>query len=82
VRAAIAPTLTAATVPDVLVDSWISALESGALAQLLAVPNQKFTNLELAGAYRQMFDTMTAEAKGRGYRGYSRARRTTAGHFY
>ena len=62
VRAAFAPSRSAATVNDVLYDSWAEAIAAGAIARLLLIPNQTFSAAPLAGAYRAQFDAATRRA--------------------
>ena len=55
ILAAVRPTLTATTVPDVLVDRWYDAIISGALSRILLTPGQSYTNIALAQAHGAAF---------------------------
>lgn len=63
VRAALAPKRTATGFPDSFADRYFQAIVSGALARLVAVPGQAWSNPQL-GAYNQaLFDRAVADAK-------------------
>lgn len=56
----LAPTYTATSIPDDLANRCRKALIYGALAQLLIVPGQAWTNPTLAVAYQQMHEQETS----------------------
>ena len=62
IRAAYAPTRSAAVVDDVLFDSWAEAIAAGAISRLLQMPSQTFSAPQLAVIYRGQFDTATRKA--------------------
>ena len=70
IDAVLAPTHSANTIPDDLAERCRMPLVWGALAYLLAMPGQSWTQPALAGAYQQMFDQHAAntalnDARGR-----------------
>lgn len=63
IKAAVRPTLTATTVPDVLIDRWYDAIISGALSRILLTPGQSYTNVALAQAYAASFASEINKAR-------------------
>ena len=69
IRAAFAPTRTATSVDDALYDDWANEIASGALARLLAMPAQVFTNPKYAQAHEARFAGAIAAASTQARRG-------------
>lgn len=63
VTSAVKPALTATTVPDVLVSRWYEALISGALAELMVLPGQSYTNVALAAIHEAKYKAKRNEAR-------------------
>lgn len=61
-RACYAPTLGAATLPDFLGADALDAIASGAKARLMMMPNVPWSNPQLGGYYRQIFDNGVTDA--------------------
>lgn len=55
VRAAYAPTVTAATVPDVLFNTWVEQISLGAIARLTSMASQPFFSAGTSAEYRTQF---------------------------
>jgi hypothetical protein len=75
VRAALRPTRTATSVEDDLFNLWSDAVVSGALARLMAVPAQPFSNPALAGGYSAA--ALSAARKARVEGSFGRVRGST-----
>jgi hypothetical protein len=54
VRAALKPTRTAQTVPDVLYDEWAEAIAASALSKILMLPGQSFSDPKAATFYSML----------------------------
>lgn len=63
VRAAFVPLRNATQVEDVLFEDWVVEIASGALAQLLAMPGQVFSNPSYAENHAKAFAAGVARAK-------------------
>jgi len=63
VRAALAPKRTATTFPDSFADRNFQTIASGALARLLIVPGQAWTNPPLAAYHKNEFDKAIGDVK-------------------
>lgn len=72
IRAALRPTADATSVEDVLYDRWHSTVATGALAQLMAMPNQGFTNDKKAADAEAQFHAALSRASSEGRRGHLR----------
>ena len=63
VRAVLKPTLTAATLPDVIANRYYEAITEGAKAFLKRMPNQPWSDPAGAATAYQLFGIKTAEAR-------------------
>ncbi len=73
VRASMRPTTEAEDVDDVLFRYWHRAIAAGALAQLLAMPDQGFTNLRAAQDAARAYSVESGRAAAEARRGGLRA---------
>lgn len=71
VTAALQPTLGATEIPDVLLLKWERVLQAGALANLLAIPGQGWSNPVEAARYQKVFQAGISNAKADEARGYN-----------
>lgn len=71
-RVACAPTTTATTLPDILVDQYYEAVVDGALARALAIPNQPFSDMSKAVFHARQFEAMATMARIAATKGHSR----------
>lgn len=76
VTASLAPTISATTIEDDLVNYWYEGIVAGAIAQLAKIPNMPFYNPELAMVKEQEFLRVCNRAKTDSY--YGRVRGGTA----
>lgn len=76
VTASFAPTISATTVEDDLVNYWHEGIVAGAISQLAKIPNMPFFNPDLANVKEQEFMRVCARAKTESY--YGRVRGGTA----
>lgn len=60
--ASMVPTISATRVPDVLYDDYARDIAAGAVAELMLVPAQPWSNPVLAGVYRRQFDAAATAA--------------------
>lgn len=68
--------------PDFMADKYRETIAFGALARILIIPNQSFTNVEMAGAFGQMFENRIGGLSNKGSIGQQRAAlRTKASMF-
>lgn len=67
------PSLNAELVPDFLVTRFRREVATGALATLLLLPNQSFTNPVMAGEYERRFTAARDKSFNRNIRGQQRA---------
>lgn len=77
VQIAAAPLATATSLEDELVTRWYDAVLAGAWWRLMSMPNQPFTNFDLAAAYAAMYRTETGKALAEGFSGRVQSSRTT-----
>lgn len=70
------------TVPDELFDRHASEMGKGALAKLLLLPNQPYTNPKMAMLFRQEFDRAADANFGANLRGQQRANVRTRPSFF
>jgi hypothetical protein len=66
------PAQAATTLDDWVYAEFYEAIAAGALARILAVPDQAWSNTKLAAYYLSTFDQGVSNAKGRGTRGNAR----------
>lgn len=76
------PSQDAEEVPDFLVDEHRATIAYGALSHILVIPNQSFTNMEMANGYGATFQGKLASLSTRGTTGQQRARVRTRGRFF
>ena len=69
----VAPGLT--QIPQEIADEYLEHWVHGALAKLLKIPGKDWTNIQLAGAYGDIFDADIKEAKARAGADFGRPRR-------
>jgi hypothetical protein len=62
-RAAYAPTLSAASVPDSVINRYLESIVSGAKYRLMATPGKGWSNAPLAAYHQQRFDEGVNRAK-------------------
>lgn len=72
VEVALRPLYGATQVEDDLFNLWMPAIIAGAMARLLAIPDQPFSNLSLVPMYAAEFTRLTAKARSEG--AYGRVR--------
>ena len=65
VRASIVPTSDATYVPDWLYQDWRTVIGSGALSQILLIPNKDWTNPQMAAVHEGKFRAGKSRAKAR-----------------
>lgn len=80
-RAILKPSLTAYTVPDILVENHAVAIGKSAAAELLMMPDPDWQNPQLALVLRQDFDRAIAEARSQAQRGQQQARTRSVGRY-
>lgn len=68
--------------PSFLSRQHRETIAHGALARILAIPNQPFTNLEMASAYLSLFKVRLSELAHAGSSGQQRARARSKAHPY
>lgn len=76
IRAALAPTQTAAVVGDVLYEEYAEAIGYGALERLLRIPGQAWSQPELSAYYRGLFALTKSQARVRARQGFGVATTT------
>lgn len=59
--------------PDFLAGNYRETIAFGALSRILIIPNQSFTNVEMAGAFSQMFENRLGGQSTKGSIGQQRA---------
>lgn len=62
-RVAYQPSLTATTLPDFLVNVYLEAILSGAKARLMLMPQKAWTNPELGGYHKGLFDAAIVQSR-------------------
>ncbi|NTE96689.1 hypothetical protein [Agrobacterium tumefaciens] len=67
------PSITAEDLPDMLIDDYGQQLAEGALSRILLLPNQPFTDLNMAMAYGQAFQAALDKNFSANIRGQQRA---------
>lgn len=75
------PSLTADTLPDFLLEEHGQTIGEGALATILAIPDQPFTNPQLAAFHLQTFEQAKDAAFASNRRGQQRARSRTRAQY-
>jgi hypothetical protein len=72
----------ATTLPDWVVSQYRETIAHGALARILFIPNQSFTNPELGAAFGSSFAGKLNELSSKGFTGQQRAPIRTRASFY
>jgi len=67
------PAQDAEDVPDWMVDQYRETIAHGALARILLIPNQSFTNPELGAAFGSVFQSKLDGLSSKGFTGQQRA---------
>lgn len=62
-RVIYAPTMTATSLPDILLSRYEQAISAGTKARLMLMPGASWTNPQLAIAHRQMYDAAVTDAR-------------------
>lgn len=75
------PSHDATEVPDFIADQYRQAIADGALGQILAIPNQSFTDTQMAIARTQLFQSRLDSLANSGSTGQQRARVGTKPRF-
>jgi hypothetical protein len=68
------PSQEAEDLPDFIVDQHTLTIAHGALGNILAIPNQAFTDREMAGAFAASFEVRLNKLSSKGITGQQRAR--------
>lgn len=69
-------------VPDWMVDQHRQVIADGALARILVIPNQSFTNVDMAGVFMQRFESKLTSLFDKGLTGQQRAPLRTKPMFF
>lgn len=72
-RVAYAPLRTASGVEEYVYQDWLEELAAGALARLMSMPGQSFTNEVAAAGYRDTFEKGISDAAAEANKSFSRA---------
>ena len=70
------------SLPDWMVDKYRETIAHGALARILLMPNQSFTNPELGAAFAAMFERKLDGLFDKGFTGQQRAPKRTKASLY
>lgn len=76
------PSMDADEVPDWMVDQYRQVIADGALARILVIPNQSFTNVDMAAVFSQSFQAALARLAFKGFTGQQRAALRTRPNFF
>jgi len=76
------PSQDAETLPDWMVNQHRETLAHGALARILLMPNQSFTNPELGAAFGALFARKLDGLFDKGFTGQQRAKKRTKANFF
>jgi len=76
------PSQDATQLPDWMVDQYREVIAHGALARLLLIPGQPFSNPTLANGFITLFSSKVDSLAGKGRTGQQRARQRTKGSFF
>jgi len=76
------PAQDADEVPDFLVDQYRMVIGNGALSYILVIPNQSFTNMDMANGFGATFQGKLTSLSTKGSTGQQRARARTRGSFF
>lgn len=76
------PSDQAETLPDWLVAKYARVLADGALADLMVMPAQDYSNPSLAGVHSQRFQSALDRLASQGYQGQQRAPKRTTTYFF
>lgn len=78
VKASYSPSQTALSMEDHLFDNWAEEIAAGAIARLLAMPGQQFTNVHAATVYRSQFRDGISDARRLKEQGYTQGSQRVA----
>jgi hypothetical protein len=81
-EALLQPTESCTGLPDAVADAYLRAIAGGALASLLAMSGQPWTNVAAAGIKRGLFERDMARVKSRIWKGNSNLRPRVSGQFF
>lgn len=76
VRVSLAPSYTATTIPDKILEYWQEGIIAGALAELYVYPGNAQYDPNLASYWRELFAVSIMNAKGRARSGHTHVKRT------
>jgi hypothetical protein len=76
------PSQDADELPDFMADQYRTVIANGALSYILVIPNQSFTNMDMANGFGATFQAKLAELSREGSTGQQRARTRTRGTFF
>jgi len=76
------PSQDATELPDFIEQQYRETIAMGALHRILLIPNQSFTNIEMAGAYGQLFQKRLDGLSVKGSIGQQRAPLRTKAHMF
>lgn len=76
------PAPDATELPDFMVDQYRQVIADGALARILLIPNQSFTDVKMASAYGMAFQSKLDILSNKGSTGQQRARVRTRASFF
>lgn len=82
VEAALKPTLDATQFPDDLFDHYAQDIAHGAMATLMLLPKQDWTDLGLGAVHQESFDERIATVAAQVGRGFSRTTSRVKGYFF
>lgn len=76
------PSQDATELPDFMPDQYRQVIADGALGRILLIPNQSFTNPEMAMAFAASFQSNIDSLSCKGFTGQQRAKQRTRASFY
>lgn len=76
------PSQDADELPDFMAAQYREIISHGALARILMIPNQAFTNIDLAAAYGRSFENKMLAVINKGFTGQQRASLRTQASFF
>lgn len=79
---AMQPTQTAATIPDDVFANYAEAIAAGAIARIVGLPKEDWTDMTLAKAKRDYFEEQIGKAAMQAAKGFSRGRRRARMHAF
>lgn len=82
IEAALKPTLAAVEFPDDLFDHYAQDIARGAMATLMLLPKQDWTDLGLGAVHQESFDERISTVAAQVARGFARVRSATVAHYF